>query len=298
MPEGMDQGQPIGQQAPQQPGEDMAFMTPTRWLLLGIAVVLIAGFFFFFGAQDAGQANVDYSIICTKNVDVDSTCANGSWGDWQQVSSNEDTNTCTATTIERRVYTGTRDASHTLQYNAAGNGNCPAGYQQTGRGSRGDIGSSVVVSQSTACQIEEDRTTRTPITTGEQCQNNPDAGDGATIDVTSQTTDTGQMSTSQSELSSLNELQTFNEALIDADISANPTLVREGDTTVVTWSSVETTECTVDGTNGDQWTGISGEETSSGLPGQTTFTLTCQAFNGDIVTDEVTVGVAPQFEEI
>lgn len=58
------------------------------------------------------------------------------------------------------------------------------------------------------------------------------------------------------------------------------------------------TSCTVTGTNGDRWTGTSGEKLSSPITTMTTFTLNCTAFNNTQIQESVDVKVIPEFKEI
>src|SRR3989344_4283645 len=238
------------------------------------------------------RANADY--ICTYIVEENGDCANGSWGSWGEVSSSQDTASCAITKIEKRTYTGTRTTRHILQYLNLRTA-CDGGYSQTGNGDQGGASGfhgGTITSQSTACQIEETRTTRNP---GNQCNNTIN---GTTPIVTSTQSDIAALNNQSTAVSSVDQLTAFRVSMIAANIYAKPSLVRSGGTTVVKWQGREVTACTVAGTNGDQWEGTSGEKTSGVINNETTYTLTCTGFNGQTVTDQATVTVIPVFEEI
>jgi hypothetical protein len=81
-----------------------------------------------------------------------------------------------------------------------------------------------------------------------------------------------------------------------------PAFVHANATALVVWSvgNVEDDSCTLTGTNGDSWAldGSSGTRTSSGLSGETTFTLSCTGLDGDNASVAATVRILPSFEEI
>jgi hypothetical protein len=86
----------------------------------------------------------------------------------------------------------------------------------------------------------------------------------------------------------------------NATLKAVPSLVKRDNTTLVSWSSQYATACTVSGTNGDSWTGLSGSQTSSPIHSQTTYTLNCTGEEGadpSSVQKSVIVNIAPVFEE-
>lgn len=261
--------------------------------IVSIAVIVVMAVFI---GDRFVRANADY--ICTHIVEQNDPCGNGSWGDWQLVSESGDPAQCTRQVVERRVYTGTRVVRHILQYLNLRTA-CVSGYEQEQSGSGGGASGfhgGTVVSQTAICQIEEVRTQR-----GLDAGNNMTAcANVATSTLTTtveQTASDIEFSSNSDDVSSLDELQEFRASMIAADITAIPLLVNNGDTTQVRWQSRETTECTVDGSNGDHWTGTSGEQTSSPLTQQTTYTLNCVAFNGTQVSDDVTVGLAPVWNE-
>ena len=86
----------------------------------------------------------------------------------------------------------------------------------------------------------------------------------------------------------------------NATLKAVPSLVKKDNTTLVSWSSQYATACTVSGTNGDSWTGLSGSQTSSPIHSQTTYTLNCTGEEGadpSSVQKKAVVNIAPVFEE-
>ena len=86
-----------------------------------------------------------------------------------------------------------------------------------------------------------------------------------------------------------------------AALKAIPSLVHSGDTTIVSWSALNVTSCTLSGTNGNSWTGISSSgKTSSPIIGQTIYTLHCIGNPGaqpPSVDKSVTVNLIPSFNE-
>lgn len=90
----------------------------------------------------------------------------------------------------------------------------------------------------------------------------------------------------------------FGPTDIACEIFAAPSLVNPGGQTVIRWLSTETDTATVTAnTNGDSWEGRFGEEISSFILQQTTYTLSCVGYDGSIVTDSVTVEIVPMWEE-
>jgi hypothetical protein len=82
-----------------------------------------------------------------------------------------------------------------------------------------------------------------------------------------------------------------------ASISAKPSIVKEGNTTQVTWSSTNTSSCTVTGNDGDSWSGTTGTQTSKPLLAQTTFTLLCTGIDGSTISAKAVVDVIPKWQE-
>ena len=80
-------------------------------------------------------------------------------------------------------------------------------------------------------------------------------------------------------------------------LSARPLLVRAEETVNVTWSADFVNSCTVTGTNGDRWETRTGNETSGPIDQQTIYTLSCAGVDGSTLTQQVTVGIIPIFQE-
>ena len=250
----------------------------------------------FFVINNAG-ANADY--ICTHIIEENGDCTNGSWGAWATISTSTDTAACAVTKVEQRLYTGTRTVQHILQYLNLRTA-CDPGYSQAksgkGKGSSGFHGGSIFT-QSTACQIQETRTTRN---SGAQCTTTEMASFQADLGpIVNDPPSGGSASGSMggSAVTSKEQLEQYRISMIAANIYAKPPLIRTGGTSVIKWQGREVTACTVTGENGDTWEGTSGERTSSTLDRATTYTLTCTAFNGQTVTDQATVDIAPTWEE-
>lgn len=84
----------------------------------------------------------------------------------------------------------------------------------------------------------------------------------------------------------------------DATLSVRPSLVRVGNTSQVTWSSVDASSCSVSAPNGDSWTGNTGTQITSPIEQQTTYTLTCVPnIGGASVVKTATVNILPTFDE-
>jgi len=84
-------------------------------------------------------------------------------------------------------------------------------------------------------------------------------------------------------------------------IKANPSLVRIGGTSVITWGTTNTTSCTVTENNPsitDSWSGLSGTQTTSPINQTTTYTLSCTGAGGTSLTQSAVVRVAPKWQEI
>jgi len=80
-----------------------------------------------------------------------------------------------------------------------------------------------------------------------------------------------------------------------------PNLLQSGETTAVHWSVSNAQSCTVTGTNGDSWSGLSSPtkgETSKPITSQTIYTLACTAYGSNPnVSETATVNVTPVYEE-
>ena len=86
-----------------------------------------------------------------------------------------------------------------------------------------------------------------------------------------------------------------------AALSATPAIVIKGKTTKLSWNSANTTSCTVTGTNGDSFTGLSAINKLSGPLNVTSiFTLRCEGHEGSspaYVEKKVTVTVRADWSE-
>lgn len=264
-----------------------------RWGLVALAVaIFLVGAASFFAFQKIALSNADY--ICTHIVEENEPCGNGSWGSWYTVASSTSGGNCSiTTTTQERLYTGTRTTRHILQYLNLRTA-CQEGYTTQGNGDAlGDSGfhGGTTISETAVCQIRETRTTSETANTA--------ACSGVVVPdetLTSVTTDISSSSTSGA-VSSIDQLNAFRAEQIDARISAIPSLVQRGATTIVRWQTVEMTSCTVVGENGDSWTGIAGEQRSGIINEKTTFTLNCTAFNGTQVTEKAEVNILPVWKE-
>lgn len=261
------------------------------------------------------KANADY--ICTYIVEENDPCGNGSWSDWETISTSGDHAQCTQVTNERRVYTGNREIRHILEYLNLRTA-CDSGYTQTsggdGGGASGFHGGSIV-SETAICQIEEIRVTEdiagecsvgdgggsgdgSTSGNGSGDGSGGDGGTGGGVNVTTTSTQTDlQIDTQSTDISAIDQLTQFRESKIAGQITVSLSRVRGGTSVTIQWQGVEMTSCTVTGSNGDSWTGTSGEVISSPIESSTTFTLNCIAFNGTQIQDSFEVTVIPVFQE-
>lgn len=86
----------------------------------------------------------------------------------------------------------------------------------------------------------------------------------------------------------------------EAALTAQPLLVRSGETTTIRWSATNVDSCSVTGTNGDSWT--SGEGAFSQISGpimeQTIYTLLCAGLDGSSINESRIVNTVPMFQEL
>lgn len=77
-----------------------------------------------------------------------------------------------------------------------------------------------------------------------------------------------------------------------------PDIVKPGASTQVNWNVSDAESCSVKGTNGDSWSGLSGDQTSAPINAQVTYTLSCSAYapNPNVVETQA-VDVTPVYEE-
>jgi len=79
-----------------------------------------------------------------------------------------------------------------------------------------------------------------------------------------------------------------------------PTLIQSGEMASIQWQAQNVASCTVTGTNGDNWTGLTGTQTSKPITGQTIYTIVCQGFPGaspQSASDSTTINIAPEYQE-
>ena len=76
-----------------------------------------------------------------------------------------------------------------------------------------------------------------------------------------------------------------------------PSLVHRGATATVKLSTGHVKSCTLTGSNGDKWTALSGDFTTSPITAQTVYTLTCVGGDGATVTETATVNITPLHTE-
>jgi len=82
-------------------------------------------------------------------------------------------------------------------------------------------------------------------------------------------------------------------------ISATPSLLQSGSTSVITWTATAVNSCAVSENNTtiiDSWSGTSGTQTTSPITEETIYTLTCVTDGGQ-VPESVTVRLVPVFQE-
>ena len=257
-----------------------------KWISAIALIISIASFAVIY--TQISKANADY--ICTYIVEENDPCGNGSWSAWTTTSVSGDEGQCTQSKQERRVYTGTRETRHILQYLTLRVG-CDAAYSQAGRGggggSSGFHGGSII-SETAVCQIEERRTTEDIV-----------AGASCNTDTTTTSTETDiELDTQTTDISAKSQLTEFRASKISGLINVDKGFVNRGTSVTVNWQTVEMTTCTVTGSNGDSWSGTAGQELSSPIEFVTTFTLDCTAFNDTKLQESVDVNLLPAFKEI
>jgi hypothetical protein len=87
-------------------------------------------------------------------------------------------------------------------------------------------------------------------------------------------------------------------------IQVQPSIVRSGNTIRVYWNVDNVASCTVNGSNGDYWTGTSSGgagKLSTAITQRTVYTLTCNALSGYTpasFSESTTVNILPIFQEL
>jgi len=96
------------------------------------------------------------------------------------------------------------------------------------------------------------------------------------------------------------------------ELEARPSLVNQGNTSTLYWNVDNVTNCTITGTNNQQWTGadagcngsrcdMSAGKQTAVLQSQVTYTLACTAFTGGVppsLSGSVIINVTPLFKEL
>ena len=258
-----------------------------KYLVAALVVIIVS----FVGVA---YSNADY--ICTVVVNENDPCSGGSWGDWQLVSSQTNSQTCLDTQAYQRVYTGTRTIKHTLTYLNLRT-TCQKGYTQarigTSSGQSGFHGGNVQT-ESSVCQLVETKTeTASRSINGGTC--------GAIISPTqtnvSQTQKDISTSASTTSVYSTQQIEDIRRSLLKASITVTPNLVNKDQTVNVVWSSVAADSCEVTSDGGDKYTGLTGNTTSLPIKAKTKFTVTCKNTYGDVKTDMALVNLAPNYTE-
>lgn len=272
-----------------------------------IAGGLVGALVLAFAISNSGlvRANTDY--ICTRTIDTEGECANGTWGPWNKISETTDAQG-KVTKVEERTYTGQRTLSTVIEYLNLRT-NCSPGFTQTVYGSAGGASGfhgGKTYNEYQVCQISQKRTTvppTTPTTPG-----GPTTPTTTPVIETSGPVDVGDVLIGgNAEIDSATELQDLilredeRAGLANITFSVKPKLVRRNATTVVSWDGMEAATCKVMGTNGDVWTTLKSPITgqvSGPIPSETDFTLVCLSAHGAEFTRTETVDVIASFEEI
>jgi hypothetical protein len=77
-------------------------------------------------------------------------------------------------------------------------------------------------------------------------------------------------------------------------------MVARGETVQAYWNMTNVTTCSVTGSNGDHWTGLSSGtsgRTSGVITQQTIYTLSCAALDNSTYTETAIVNLLPIFQE-
>ncbi|MDB5237763.1 MAG: hypothetical protein JWM46_33 [Candidatus Kaiserbacteria bacterium] len=268
---------------------------------LALAVAALVIVLIFGAGLKVAHGNSD--IICSRSFSDQGSCTSGAWGPWTVSSQNTDQNSCQTTYQESRTYTGLKNTVvGTFSVSANLHTHCAlsdAAFQN---------GNGTVVSQYSACQIQETRARVVAGTgSGTSCQmpagsSDPNASGASHGTVTgSQTTESGgavdESKTTTVSATYQQYLDMLDARLAAGAITLSPALVRPGDVTHVTWNAGHVLSCAVTGTNGDAWSTVTGTETSAPITAQTTFTLVCPTALGTTITGSAVVNITPTFQE-
>lgn len=217
--------------------------------------------------------------------------------------------TCSVSVSPTSLYEG---QSTTLEWTSSNTTSCTGTNFSTGGATSGET----EVSPSSS-------TTYTASCTGAggtvQCSGTGDGGEGAEIEVLAQCTPATMYSCSgqtiqetqttmycEDMVTDVTTCETPNfctagsatclSAVMSGSISASPRLLALGKTSAITWSAEHAESCTVTG-NGDSWTGISGNRTSSPVTMFATYTLSCTNSIGTEDIDSVSIMRLPDWRE-
>jgi hypothetical protein len=90
----------------------------------------------------------------------------------------------------------------------------------------------------------------------------------------------------------------YPQPIVNGALSALPALVTASSTATVSWNVSSVEHCTVTGSNGDSWSGLSGNQTTSPITSEVIYTLSCLEEDGVTnFTESATVGIVPKYEE-
>ena len=231
-----------------------------RNVIIGAVSAIILLIALFAGIELA-RSNSD--IICTKAVNEEGGCTNGTWGPWTVVSQSVNQtaaaaapppSACTVTVNEARTYTGTREAvTASFTFSANRHTYCNVGVPGGAQGT--------ITSQFTACQIQETRTRLASGTgSGASCVMNTTPSSSGIVDqrtvISQNRTETkgDVVGTAQIVTGSYQDyLDTVEAKLAVSSIFAIPSVIKRGDTTRILWRSEHMRSCQVVGSNGDSW---------------------------------------------
>jgi hypothetical protein len=264
----------------------------TRDALIGAVSLIAIAILILLGVQ-LSRGNEDY--VCTVNVNdtQQGACTNGSWSPWT-----------TTDGVSTRTYTGTVS---TVSFAGTVSGVSCSHPSYSASQAVGQI-----TTQYAACQIAETQQAASSGGTG--------TGTGQMSGtITSVQTVSATGGTSATSTGSFADYQNYlDTTLATSSISATPSIVRRGTTTVINWTSAYTSSCVVQGSNGDSWpipetqttydadgnpvqtqvmpAALSGAENSSPIQDQTTYTLTCVSKGGRQLTpQQAIVNILPVY---
>lgn len=239
--------------------------------------------------------SVPYNQTCNSQT---RTCNNGSLSgnyNHQNCTVSNPPPTCALSLNPTAVTQGTPS---TLSWSSTDATSCTGNNFSTGGATSGSV--SVTPSQSTTYTASCTR----PGSSTAQCTGTGSGGKGATLTVSCTPTYTCTGAGSQTISYTNDQCQTSTVTTCvspqfcspgssacltpspSGSISASSLLVHFGDTVEITWSTNDTVSCTISG-NGDTWTGTSGSDTSSPITDFTTYTISCDDLDADVLEDDL-----------